>query len=93
MGEDLLQLGLVISIFGTVYLWWWAKECRCDHCAFHRHERSERARTLVMRQEEEQARRRYERHERIHRGWDYQEKDTDVWDCPDPACKRNKGRR
>jgi hypothetical protein len=87
---DLLHAALLVTMGGVIYLWWWARTCRCEKCAFHVNE--QRVARLTREQEvrdwaESQ---KHLHHEVAHKGWGYDKGDPDITDCADKACPRNR---
>lgn len=77
------KFALLLAVSASLYLWWWAKECRCEKCAFHANERRMEA-----------ARRKDREHDAQHRGYNYLtgKWDSDQYNCEDSHCSRNKER-
>ena len=86
---DLLTYGVVAAIVAALGLYVLPTPCRCDHCAFHIHERAE-----------ERAKQAELHHEVQHRGYGYRGAmrgpdpgSPDRWDCADINCRRNRTNR
>lgn len=70
----------VAALMGLAVLLWMSRnpDCRCDQCAFHRHERAEKAR-----KDRELA------HDLRHRGIGNPPDSPDIHACSDKDCLRN----
>jgi hypothetical protein len=86
---DLLHAALLVAMGGAIYLWWWARTCRCAKCSFHVNEQRVKrleAERVKLEQAEQQA---HLRHDADHKGWGWDPGDPDVSDCADASCPRN----
>lgn len=88
----LLAVALVGALALCAYLAWWANECRCDHCAFHKHARRVAAEEKRLHHEQVKKQQEQLAHEMAHKGQGYKDSDPDLYDCLDASCRRNRGR-
>ena len=74
----LTHLALIVAGAVIGYLWWWARECRCEKCAFHVNE----ARVARLRHAEL-------KHDTAHKGFGFKDGAKDYLPCDDDTCPRN----
>ncbi|HET7070141.1 MAG TPA: hypothetical protein VFI40_04910 [Nocardioides sp.] len=88
--ETALTLALLAALALLAFLGWWANQCRCDACAYHKHERLVAAEKARVEREQIARKAADLRHEQQHKGSMALSSDPDRFDCPDGDCRRNR---